>query len=175
MAGSSSTARFCLRCGDRLHTVSEDGRRRQRCPACGWTFYGNPVPAAVALVEQRRRLLLTLRGRAPYADTWDLPGGFLEADETAEQALARELREELGLRVRRARFVTTAHDRYGLGGVPVVALVYRVTDLSGAMRVADDVAAARWFPLEQVPYRAVGFPSMRRLLRAWVRERLSGR
>jgi len=54
-------------------------------------------------------VLLARRARAPYAGLWDLPGGFLEAGETPEAALGRELREELGARVRRARLVEPDH------------------------------------------------------------------
>src|SRR5262245_25467604 len=84
-----TTARFCLRCGGRLRAIKEGGRRRRGCRRCRWIFYDNPVPAAVALIERRGRVLFVLRARPPYAGTWDLPGGFLEAGETAEAGLAR--------------------------------------------------------------------------------------
>jgi ADP-ribose pyrophosphatase YjhB (NUDIX family) len=162
-------ARFCLACGHRLVTVREEGRTRQKCPACGWIHYVNPVPAAVALIQRRGRLLLTRRARPPYAGTWDLPGGFLEADETPEHGLRRELSEELGMRVVRSRLVSLATDRYGHGGFPVLSLIYRVT-ATGAPRPADDVSEARWFPRTRLPLRSVGFPSIRRLLRSWRRK-----
>lgn len=131
----------------------------------------NPIPAAVAVIERGGRVLLTRRARAPYAGTWDLPGGFLEGEEDPATALRRELREELGIRVRSARFLTFATDRYGPRGFPVLALVYRVS-ASGILRPADDVSEARWFARGQVPLRQVGFPSMRRVLGAYLRGRL---
>lgn len=161
-------ARFCLVCGHRLVAVREDARTRRKCLSCGWTHYVNPVPAAVALIERRGRLLLTRRGRPPYAGTWDLPGGFLEGDETPEAGLRRELAEELGVRVARSRLVGIATDRYGRGGFPVLTLVYRVT-ATGALRPGDDVSEARWFPRARLPLQSIGFPSIRRLLRAWIR------
>jgi ADP-ribose pyrophosphatase YjhB (NUDIX family) len=154
--------------------VREHGRQRRRCRACGWTYYENPVPAAVAVIVRRGRLLLGRRAAPPYANTWDLPGGFLEAAEAPEAALRRELREELGIGVRRARFVGFATDRYGRGGFPVLALVYEVTPGQGALRAADDVSEVRWFPLARLPLREIGFPAMRRLVRAYAR-RVSGR
>ena len=165
------TARFCLACGGRLATAREDGRARRRCRRCGWTFYGNPVPAAVAVVERGGRVLLVRRARPPYAGTWDLPGGFLEAGELPAACLARELREEVGLRVRRARLLGFATDRYGPKGFPVLAAVYRVGAAVGRLSAADDVSEARWFPRRAVPFGAIAFPSMRRLLRRY----LSGR
>jgi ADP-ribose pyrophosphatase YjhB (NUDIX family) len=166
-------ARFCLRCGHRLATARVDGHARRKCPACGWIHYVNPVPAAVALIERRGKLLLTRRARPPYAGTWDLPGGFLEADETPEAGLRRELEEELGVRVQRWRLVGVATDRYGRGGFPVLTLIYQVT-VRGALRPADDVSEARWVPRSQLPLEEVGFPSMRRLFRALARGRRRG-
>ncbi len=162
-------ANFCAACGARVATVTIEGRARRRCPRCGWIFYGNPVPAAVALITRGTMLLLTRRARPPYAGTWDLAGGFLEADEDPLDGLTRELREELGMRIRRARFMTFAVERYGRRGFPVLTLIYRVTPTPGPIRAADDVAEARWFPLDRLPFRHIGFPSMRRLLRDYAR------
>ena len=159
------TARFCLACGARLSRRRVGGRARLACRRCGWIFYANPVPAVIAVIVRRGRVLLSRRAQPPYAGTWDVPGGFLEADETPEQGLRRELREELGVGVRRARFVGFAIDRYGPRGFRVLAAAYRVTPTSNAMRAADDVAEVRWFPVTDVPWRAIAFPGLRRLLR----------
>ena len=162
-------ARHCLRCGRRLRVVSEDGRRRRRCPRCGWTFYANPVPAAVAIVVDRGRLLLTRRARDPYAGTWDLPGGFMEEGEEPLPALRRELREELAVGIRRASLVGFTTDQYGPGGVWALTIVYRVTPSSPRVRAQDDVAEARWFKPAEIPYRHIAFVGVRRLLRDYLR------
>lgn len=151
--------------------MREEGRLRRRCPRCGWTFYNNPVPAAVAVLMRGGRILLTRRARPPHAGTWDLPGGFLEAGESPERCLRREIREELGIGIRRARLIGFATDRYGPKGFPLLTLVYRVSAARGRLRAGDDVSEARWFPRRAVPYREIAFPGLRRLLRAC----LSGR
>ena len=159
------TARYCLVCGTRLRAVREHGRPRRRCPRCGWTFYDNPVPAAVALVERGDRVLLVRRARPPYAGTWDLPGGFLEAGETPERGLRRELREELGLRVGRLRLMGFATDRYGPRGFPVLTVIYAVTVVRARLRIADDVSGARWVPKGRVPFGTIAFRGLRQFLR----------
>jgi ADP-ribose pyrophosphatase YjhB (NUDIX family) len=145
------TARFCLRCGRRLVVALEDGHRRRRCPRCGWTYYANPVPATAAIVIQRGCLLLGRRARPPYRGSWDLPGGFLETDELPLEALRRELREELAVGLRRATLIGFATDRYGPGGV------------------TDDVSELRWFPLDQIPFRRIAFPTVRQVLHRYVK------
>lgn len=117
------------------------------------------------MIVHRGRVLLGRRARPPYAGTWDLPGGFLESGETPEQGLARELREEIGVGVRRQRLVGFTTDPYGPGGFAVLALLFRVMPSSYRVRAADDVSELRWFALDRVPYREIAFVGLRRLLR----------
>lgn len=163
-----SPARHCLACGARLRAVRLEGRSRFRCPRCGWTHYGNPVPAAVAIIERPGVVLMARRAHPPYEGTWDLPGGFLEAGELPEQGLRRELREELGLEARTLRLVGFATDRYGPRGFQVLTVIYRVDPAPGAVTAADDVAEVRWFPKHAIPYRGIAFPAMRRVLRSYL-------
>src|SRR5215831_10025592 len=83
----TARARYCLACGARPVTAMQEGRRRRRCRRCGFTFYDNPTPAAVAIIEGREGILLARRGGPPYQGTWDLPGGFLESGELPDRGL----------------------------------------------------------------------------------------
>src|SRR3989449_2173335 len=121
----TSAPKFCVQCGSRLVAVREEGRTRRRCPRCGWTFYGNPVPAAVALVTRGGRLLLTRRARPPYAGTWDLPGGFLEAGGRPEAGLRREVGGGVGVRARQGRVLGFAPRRLRPERVPVLTTPVR--------------------------------------------------
>ena len=163
----SARARHCLACGARLQTTRQDGHLRRRCPVCGWTFYNNPAPAAVAIVEGREGILLARRAAPPYQDTWDLPGGFIEAGELPERALVRELREELGARAVITRFHGFSIDTYGPAGVPILAAVF-VARLGGRPSARSDVAEVRWFHRDAIPWSQIGFPSIRRALRAYL-------
>jgi ADP-ribose pyrophosphatase YjhB (NUDIX family) len=108
--------------------------------------------------------------RGTVRGTWDLAGGFLEVGERPERGLRRELREELGARVRSARLVGFEIDRYGPGGAAVLGLVFEVR-LVGRVRARSDVSEVRWFPRNAIPWRQIGFASIRRALRANLRSR----
>lgn len=166
----TARARHCMVCGAGLQTTRQEGHRRRRCPRCGWIFYDNPAPAAVALVEGPAGILLTRRAAPPFQHTWDLPGGFVEADELPDRALIRELREELGARA----VITGLHgfsiDRYGAGGIPILAVVY-VARLVGKPSARSDVSEVRWFRPDAIPWREIGFVSIKRTLREYLRRR----
>jgi ADP-ribose pyrophosphatase YjhB (NUDIX family) len=163
-----------MACGAGLRTLRLEGRQRRRCLRCGWTFYDNPVPAAVAVVVGRRGILLARRAAPPYAGTWDLPGGFLEAGETPDRGLLRELREELGARAAVTRFHGFYRERYGPGGFPILAVVY-VARLAGPAKAGSDVSEVRWFRRDAIPWREIAFPSVRRALRAYLGSRVKPR
>ncbi len=65
-----------------------------------------------------------------------------------------------------------ATDRYGPRGFPVLTMVYRVAIGGSKVRAGDDVSEARWFDRDAIPLREVAFPSMRRLLRDYLRGRM---
>src|SRR5262249_53777958 len=91
-------------------------------------------------------------------------GGFLEAGELPERGLRRELREELGASATVTRLLGFYRDRYGPGGVPLLAVVY-VVRLRGAATARSDVAEVRWFRPEAIPWRSIAFPAIRQALR----------
>lgn len=91
------TPRFCRACGAVLETLPLAGRLRQVCAAgCGHVEWNNPLPVVAALVERDGRIVLA-RNHAWAEGTFGLITGFLEAGESPEEAVAREVAEELGL------------------------------------------------------------------------------
>jgi ADP-ribose pyrophosphatase YjhB (NUDIX family) len=84
----------CTFCGARF-TPGQAWPRR--CAACGETSYLNPTPVAVVLQPVGAGLLVVRRGIPPARDRLALPGGFIEVDETWQEAAVRELSEETGL------------------------------------------------------------------------------
>jgi len=94
---------FCLKCGTELAANQEEDRSRPKCPKCGWTHYGNPTPVVAAIVEHRETEadaphVVLVRNHGWPAKWMGIVTGFLEANETPEEGIVREVKEELGLR-----------------------------------------------------------------------------
>ncbi|MFZ0699677.1 MAG: NUDIX hydrolase [Thermoplasmata archaeon] len=108
-----------------------------------------PALTADAVWIQGDRILLVRRGRPPFQGKWALPGGFVEMDETVEAAVARELREETGLRARPRAIVGvySGPDRDPRGSTTTVAFL--MVGRPGAPRGGDDAATAAWVPVGQ--------------------------
>jgi len=97
--------RYCSNCATPLEiiTAQEDGgaKQRLRCPACGWTHWNNPVPVLAAVIEcaDRGGQLLLARNAAWSGRLFALVTGFMEAGETPEEGIRREVAEETSLTV----------------------------------------------------------------------------
>jgi len=94
--------RFCTHCATPLARIiqAEDSGdvERLRCPACGWTHWNNPTPVLAAIVELDGRVLLA-RNAAWPGKAFGLITGFMEAGETPQEGIAREIKEETSLDV----------------------------------------------------------------------------
>lgn len=89
---------FCPWCGNRLGTKEIEGREYAACAAdgCGYVFWDNPLTVVAAIVEHEGSVILA-RGRGWPEKMFGLVTGFLEKGESPEDAVIREVREELGL------------------------------------------------------------------------------
>jgi len=97
--------RFCPNCASALAliTADEDGgpKQRLRCPACRWTHWNNPTPVLAAVIEcaDRGGQLLLARNAAWPGRMFGLITGFMEAGETPQEGITREVAEETSLQV----------------------------------------------------------------------------
>jgi 8-oxo-dGTP diphosphatase len=161
-ARMKQSPKFCARCGHALEELHLDGRPRMRCARCGVVAYQNPVPAtAVVVQDEDGSLLLVKRASEPCPGRWCLPGGFIEADEPAEVAAARELEEETGLLGRPLELINVEYHLSQVHG-PLLIVGYRFEVHGGTLQAGDDAVDARYFPAGQLP--AVAFSAHRRLI-----------
>src|SRR5436305_13877992 len=107
---------FCPRCGTRQSGPTQG--HVFLCAACSLRYYFNPTVAVAGFLRRAGgQVLLIRRGREPAQGRLAPPGGFVDIGETAEDALRREIREELGLQLEAVRFICSAPSSYQYGGV----------------------------------------------------------
>ncbi len=90
--------KFCPRCGATLVSKEQHGKQRRLCEAsgCGFVHWGNPVPVVAAIIEHEGQMLLA-RAKDWPEKMFALVTGFLEAGETPEAGVLREVKEETNL------------------------------------------------------------------------------
>jgi ADP-ribose pyrophosphatase YjhB (NUDIX family) len=158
--------RYCPRCGsDKLRAASA---KKFECPDCGFEFFLNTAAAVGALItDEEGRLLVTVRKGEPAKGTWDLPGGFVDEGESVEEAVHREIKEELGLDIVSAHYLCSFANRYEFGGViySTVDLAYicEVGDASKA-EARDDVEAILFIPPAELVLEKFGLESVRKVV-----------
>ena len=96
--------RFCSRCG--ATTISHDEDRAKVCPACSYTQYPRINPCVIALITRGEEMLLA-RGVRFARPMYSTLAGFMEAGESAEEALHREVREEVGIEIANPRYLAS--------------------------------------------------------------------
>jgi NAD+ diphosphatase len=89
--------RFCGRCG--APTVRLEQERARRCPTCGLMNFPRLAPAVITLVERDGKALLA-QNAAFVGGFYSILAGFVEPGESLEEAVRREIREEVGIEVR---------------------------------------------------------------------------
>lgn len=160
--------RHCPRCAADLERRVPGGDDEERlvCPSCGLVLYENPAPTAGAIVNDREgRIMLVRRAIEPFKGRWDVPGGFIKPGEDGDDALRRELAEELGVEVLVGAAAEVIADTYGADGVPTLNIFYLARIVRGEPAPADDVAEIAWFGADELPPASeIAFPCVREVL-----------
>lgn len=154
---------FCPRCGSSLFTA--DSERSFLCGNCGLQYYINSAAAVACLIfNSKGELLMTRRAVEPHAGKLDLPGGFVDPGETAEEAVRRELAEELSVTVKNMKYLTSKANEYFFSGITVfttdMAFKVEVESLEN-LSARDDISGFEWINPQTMDEMEIPLQSIR--------------
>ena len=144
----SNQFRFCPNCAAALAPVSqmEDGgeKTRLRCPACDYTHWNNPTPVLAAVIEYEGKVLLA-RNAAWPGKMFALITGFMEAGETPEGGIEREIKEETSLDTQSLKLIGV----YDFQRMNQVIIAYHAV-CSGEVSLSPELVDYRLYELDQL-------------------------
>ncbi|SHI30851.1 NUDIX hydrolase [Bacteroides stercorirosoris] len=168
-----SQFKYCPKCGSVHFDINNE--KSKRCADCGFVYYFNPSAATVALImNERNELLVCRRAKDPAKGTLDLPGGFIDMAETGEEGVTREVKEETGMEVTKAKYLFSLPNIYVYSGFTVhtLDLFFRCSVADTLhYKAMDDAADVFFLPLKDIHTEDFGLGSIRKGLEIFLKER----
>ena len=156
---------FCGRCGTPTERVR--GERARRCPRCELVAYPRISPAIIVLIERDDTILLA-RGHAFAAGRFGIIAGFVEPGESLEDAVRREVREEVGIELGEVRYFGSQPWPFPHG----IMIGFRAHHRAGELAIDEgELAEAGWYRIDELPNVPARLSIARRLIDAWAAER----
>jgi len=136
---------YCGRCGHQM--TSDRVERAMRCEPCGTINYPRIAPCVITLVHRGEELLLARNVNFPQP-MFSTLAGFIEAGETAEETLAREVKEEVGVDICNIRYFQSQSWPF-----PNQLMLGFFAEYAGGEIVCDEreIAEAHWFHYKELP------------------------
>ena len=162
--------KYCPVCGSSHFQINNF--KSKKCQDCGFTYYFNASAANVAFIlNDKKELLVVRRKNNPGKGMLDLPGGFIDMNETGEEGVAREVKEETGLDATAIQYQFSYPNTYLYSGLLVHTLdmffKIQVKDLSH-VEAMDDAAAYYWIPLSDIHIEDFAFESIKNGLKRFI-------
>ena len=165
---NASFFKFCPNCSSQ--NVSYVNNFKLNCNDCDFVLYRNIAAAVAVIFTFEDKILFTVRNVDPDKGKLDLPGGFIDPNETAEEAACREINEELGLEIssNKLKYITTAPNNYLYKNVP-----YRTMDIfyecnleedAISVNAKDEIEELVWIKRNEINLDKIGFVSIRKVI-----------
>ncbi len=150
MISLKKEAKFCPYCGGKLKKKFIEGRERLFCTECGFVIFENPTPVVAAVLIEGEKILLVKRGIPPKKGFWSLPAGFIDVDESAEETLIREMKEETNLDIKEFEPLGTVNQKSLVHGW-VLVIGFLIKKYRGIVKAGDDAEEAKFFNINSLP------------------------
>ena len=169
IAALLKTYKYCPFCAE---LMQKSGETRLTCQSCGKNQFIIPnACTSIIITNRENQILLAKRKIKPQKDFWDLPGGFMQPNETAEESAIRESKEELGIDVKKLEYVGSAHDTYLYQGteIPTLSIVFATQVTDEKLTPQDDVSMVQFFDPKDIPFENIAFDSMKETIKIFIK------
>ncbi len=157
---------YCPRCGS--DKFAENDFKSKRCGSCGFIYYFNPLAATVGIItNDKGEMLVARRAKEPAKGTLDLPGGFCDSYETAEEGVAREIEEETGLKVCSTNYLFSIPNTYMYSGMELHTMdmfFHCTVDTKAKPTADDDVSELLWIAIDDLRSEDFGLASIKKAI-----------
>ena len=154
----------CPACGSSKFV--QNNVKSKRCESCGFVYYINPSAAVASfIVNPAGDLLVCRRGKEPEKGSLDLPGGFVDDHESAEEAVKREIGEELQAEVTSVKYIFSLPNEYEYNKmtVPTLDMFFECTLADTThLKPSDDVSDCFFVPLNELNPDKFGLKSIKK-------------
>ena len=166
--------KYCPKCGSN-HFVENDTKSKL-CKNCHFTYYFNSSAAVAAFIFNKKgELLVARRAKDPAKDTLDLPGGFIDLYETAEEAVVREVKEETGITINDLQYLFSIPNVYTYSefDVHTVDLFFQCSvEDSVNFKPEDDVAELFFISRDEINPDSFGLDSIKKAIQLFTTHKL---
>ena len=161
---------YCPKCAGNRFVINNE--KSQKCEDCGFVYYFNASAATVAFItNENGDLLVCRRAKEPAEGTLDLPGGFVDMNETGEEAIVREVKEETALKISELHYLFSLPNIYPYSGFSVHTLYLFFeckTEKSETLQANDDVSECFFLQKEKIDPDEFGLISIREGVKKWL-------
>ncbi|MBR8534263.1 NUDIX domain-containing protein [Carboxylicivirga sediminis] len=163
--------RYCPRCGSESFLF--DGEKAFKCQTCRFHFFINSACAvAVIILNAEGDMLFTRRAVDPHKGMLDLPGGFVDPLESAEESVIREIKEELNLDVVSMQYMASFPNDYVFSNYSVfttdLCFLCEVKSFEH-MHAKDDISGYEFIHPGDIDFNQIGSESIKNIVRAYIR------
>ncbi|MFZ4855313.1 MAG: NUDIX domain-containing protein [Desulfuromonadaceae bacterium] len=168
---SKTLITHCPQCGKT--SLTWPSRKNFACDDCGFVLYLNIAAAAAVIIECRGKILFGIRKHDPGIGMLDLPGGFTDPGESAEETARRELREELNLDIEEMNYLFSFPNKYAYKGIEydTLDMIFLAKyEIPPEVTAGDDLVDTIWIACDNIEFEKIAFISLRQAVQRYIQE-----